>query len=288
MTDPAAPDTAAPDTAATTPGETTPAETGTVTRDTRRRRSRTVRSIRIAGISLLGLIAAAVIAFLVWTNITFAATEAGRAAAHADDRIAIRVDGDLVVMEPTGAPDPALQDQGLVFLAGAKVDPEAYVPTFRAAVAEGLTVVIVRPILNMAILEWRDFSTFTAAAPDVTTWAVGGHSQGGVRACTYAERDDVTGLVLLGSYCSLGDLSDRDDLSAISVTGSRDGLLKRDAADASRELMPAQTAYVELEGVNHAQFGDYGPQPGDRDADVSDADARAKVSAAILDFFTRA
>lgn len=266
---------------------TTPDDTGTTAPAERRRPSRTVRTIRIAGISLLGLIAAAVIAFLVWANITFSATEAGLAAARADDRIAIRVDGDLVVMEPTDDPSPELQDQGLVFLAGAKVDPEAYVPTFREAVAEGLTVVIVRPILNMAIIEWRDFSTFTAAAPDVTTWAVGGHSQGGVRACTYAERDDVTGLVLLGSYCSLGDLSDRDDLSAIAITGSRDGLLKRDAADASRELMPAQTEYVELDGVNHAQFGDYGPQPGDKDADVSDDEARAKISAAILDFFAR-
>lgn len=283
MTDPAAPDTAA-----TTPAESAPADTNAAPPEARRRPSRTVRTIRIAGVSLLGLIAAAVIAFLVWTNITFAATEAGLAAARADDRIAIRVDGDLVVMEPTGTPDPALEGQGLVFLAGAKVDPEAYVPTFREAAAEGLTVVIVRPILNMAILEWRDFSTFTAAAPDVTTWAVGGHSQGGVRACTYAERDDVTGLVLLGSYCSLGDLSDRDDLSAVAITGSRDGLLKRDAADASRELMPAQTEYIELDGVNHAQFGDYGPQPGDKDADVSDDEARAKISAAILDFFTRA
>ncbi len=252
------------------------------------RRRRTIRVIRIAGVSLLGVIAAAVVGILIWANQTFAPAQAGWNAALADDRITVRDDGDIVVLTPSDEAQPTIDDQGLVFLAGAKVDPQAYASTFRDLTAEGVTVVIVRPVLNLAIIEWRDLAQFTAEAPDVSTWAVGGHSQGGVRACSYAEDESVSALVLLGSYCALGDLSGRDDLSAISVTGSRDGLLRAEDAAEARALMPADSTFVELDGVNHAQFGDYGVQPGDLEARVSDDEARSAISAALIAFFERA
>lgn len=90
-------------------------------------------------------------------------------------------------------------------------------------------------------------------------------------------------LVLLASYCSLGDLSGRDDLAALSITGSRDGVLREDAALDARDLLPSDATYVELEGVNHAQFGDYGAQPGDDEAAISDVAAHAEIAATIVD-----
>ncbi len=254
-----------------------------------RRRRRAARVLRIVGIGLVGILVVVIGAVLIWANQTFAATETGWDAARADTRITVRDDGDRVVLEPvggaSGAASAPLGGHGLVFLAGAKVDPHAYASTFRDLAAEGVTVVVVRPILNLAIIEWRDLSEFTGAAPDVTTWAVGGHSQGGVKACSYAADPDVSALVLLGSYCALDDLSERADLSVISVTGSRDGLLREEDAAGARSLLPADAAFVELVGVNHAQFGDYGDQPGDREAEVTDDAARAAISAALVDFF---
>lgn len=249
---------------------------------TRPRRSRARRVIRIAGFSVLGLIAAAIVVFLVWTNITYPAAPEGLAAAEADERISIDGDGNVVVMSPAGGDS----GQGLVFLAGAKVEPTAYVSTFRELAADGVTVVIVRPILNLAIIEWRDLSDFTAAAPDVTEWAVGGHSAGGVKACSYAEDPAVTALVLFASYCAFGDLSGRDDLSAISITGTRDGVLSIESFEDARTLMPDDTLYVELDGVNHAQFGDYGDQPGDSPSTISNEEARTLISDALIEFFS--
>ncbi|TQJ30743.1 alpha/beta hydrolase [Microbacterium sp. SLBN-146] len=247
----------------------------------RRRRSRARRVIRIAGFSILGLIAAAIVTFLVWTNITYPAAPDGLAAAETDDRISLGGDDNLVVMSPAGGES----EQGLVFLAGAKVEPKAYVSTFRDLAAAGVTVVIVRPILNLAIIEWRDLSEFTAAAPEVEAWAVGGHSAGGVKACSYAEDAAVTALVLFASYCAFGDLSGRDDLSALSITGTRDGVLSLDSFEDARSLMPPDTIYVELDGVNHAQFGDYGDQPGDSPSTISNDEAHALISDALIEFF---
>lgn len=246
-----------------------------------RRRSRARRVVLIAGFSVLGLLAASIVTFLVWTNITYPAAPEGLASAEADERISIGGDENVVVVSPAGRES----EQGLVFLAGAKVEPTAYVSTFRELAAAGVTVVVVRPILNLAIIEWRDLSEFTAVAPEVTDWAVGGHSAGGVKACSYAEDPAVTALVLFASYCAFGDLSARDDLSALSITGTRDGVLSRESFEDARALMPPDTIYLELDGVNHAQFGDYGDQPGDSPRTISDDEAHALISDALVGFF---
>ncbi|SDH23333.1 alpha/beta hydrolase [Agrococcus jejuensis] len=246
----------------------------------RRRRRRVVR---IVGIAVAGVLVLAIVGGLVWAGTPYRAEAAGLAAAEADARITVADEGDVVVLSPAAEASTTLEGQGIVFFAGARVDAAAYVATFRDVAAAGATVVLVRPILNLAIVELRPLSTFTDAVPGVESWSVGGHSMGGVRACTYAEDDAVQALVLLASYCSLGDLSGRDDLTVLSITGSRDGVLRQDAADEARDLLPDDAVFVELEGVNHAQFGDYGAQPGDDEATVAGDEAHAEIAATIVD-----
>ena len=241
-----------------------------------RRRAR--RVLRIVGLALVGVLALGTGALLIWANDTFVADPAALAAVTDDPRIDLERRDGVVVMTPTGESDGV----GLVFLAGAKVDADAYAATFREVVARGTTVVVVQPFLNLAILERRPLSAFTEEAPDVESWAVGGHSMGGVKACTYAESEGVDALVLLASYCSLGDLSARADLIALSVSGTADGLVSLADLDDSMPLMPADTARVRLDGVSHAQFGAYGDQPGDGTPSVSDDEARRLIDEALL------
>jgi hypothetical protein len=54
--------------------------------------------------------------------------------------------------------------------------------------------------------------------------------------------------------------------------------------DASRALLPADTTWVVIEGGNHAQFGDYGSQPGDNPATISAADQQTQVVMATVVF----
>ncbi len=245
-------------------------------RPPRRRRGR--RVLRVVGLTLVALLVLGTGAFLIWANDTFAADPAALAAVTDDPRVDLERRDGVVVLTPAGESDGV----GLVFLAGAKVDADAYAATFHEVVARGTTVVIVQPFLNLAILERRPLSAFTDEAPDVRTWAVGGHSMGGVKACTWAEDDAVDALVLLASYCSLGDLSDRTDLVALSVSGTADGLVSLGDLDDSMPLMPPETTRVRLDGVSHAQFGAYGEQPGDGTPSVSDDEARTLIDEALL------
>lgn len=258
-----------------TPGEHGGAGTATSAKPRRRR-----RGLKIALASVLAVLVVAVGAFLYWANDTYTAEPAGLAAVQEDPRVDVDDQGDVVVLRPTGESD----GRGLVFLSGAKVDPQAYAATFQEVAAEGTTVVIVKPFLNLAILERRPLDAFTDLAPDVDSWAVGGHSMGGVKACSYAESGDVDALVLLASYCSGDALADRTDLDVISVSGTQDGLATPEKIDDSLADLPAATTVVRIDGASHAQFGDYGLQPGDGTPTISDDAARESISEALVPF----
>ncbi|MCS5735345.1 alpha/beta hydrolase [Herbiconiux daphne] len=238
--------------------------------------------LRVAAVAVAAALVASVSAFLVYANITYPATLEPVQQVAADDAIDVDWSYGSVVMTPTPDAPVAADGTGLVFLAGAKVDPLAYAYKLSGLVEQGTTVVIVRPVLNFAIAEFRPLSDFTALAPDVTDWFVGGHSLGGVKACQYAADDEVTGLVLFASYCA-GDIRSLGK-PVLSISGSDDGLSTPAKIDASRADLPADTTFVEIEGANHARFGDYGLQPGDGTATISDPDMRAALTAALTPF----
>ncbi|UOR02750.1 alpha/beta hydrolase [Leucobacter allii] len=244
--------------------------------------SRRPRSLRIAawiGIALGALVLVAIAAFLVWAGVGRMDADPAAVAALEDDPAvtATHADGAWVVA-PATEPDGT----GLVFLPGAKVDAAAYAPTFRELAAEGTTVVIPDLPLRFAILETRGIDDFTAYAPDVERWAVGGHSLGGVRACQLAADDPDVALLLLASYCAV-DLAD-SGVPVLSISGSADGLSTPEKIDGAAELLPATAEFVELAGANHAAFGWYGAQPGDGDATTSRADVAAEVSRLVHAF----
>ena len=242
-------------------------------------------ALRVTAVAVVAALVASVSGFLIYAETTYAATPAPVQAIADDPAIAVEWTYDHVVMTPS---DPAAQNgAGLVFLAGAKVDPLAYASKLSGLVDDGTTVVIVRPVLNFAIFEFRPFSDFTALAPasaGVTDWFVGGHSLGGVKACQYAADADAgaRGLVLLGSYCA----GDESGLAkpVLSVSASNDGLSTPEKIDASKPDLPADTVYVVLDGATHAQFGDYGLQPGDGTSTVDDTTVRRELAAALTAF----
>lgn len=244
------------------------------------RRRRVRRVLVTVALALIGLLVVAVAVFLVWADDTYPAAPEGLAAVQEDPRVRLDDRGDVVVLRPAGEGDGS----GLVFLAGAKVEPQAYAATFQEVAAQGTTVVLVEPFLHLALLERRPFEAFTALAPEVDAWAVGGHSMGGVRACTYAESEGVRALVLLASYCSLGDLSGRSDLAALTVTGTQDGLVDEESIAASLSLMPPGAERVSVDGASHAQFGDYGAQRGDGTPTISDDAARERLTDVLVPF----
>ena len=219
------------------------------------------------------------VAFLFYANMVMRGERAQAVKAWTDPAVAVADLDNAIVLSPTGSANGV----GLVFIPGAKVDPFAYLYKLSGIVEQGTTVVITKPTLNLAFFDQRPLADFTADAPAIDTWYVGGHSLGGVRACQLADSPDVTGLVLFGSYCA-NDLSDTS-LAVLSISGSNDGLSTPATIAAAKHELPADAAFTEIEGANHAAFGDYGVQPGDGTATITSAQARDEITAALASFF---
>lgn len=244
------------------------------------RAPRTWRVIRIALLCLAAIVVVAVVGFLVWANTGVMQAERGPlAAVRADPAISVVDHGNDVVMAPTGG----ASGTGLVFIPGAKVDPNAYLYKLSGVVKKtGLTVVITKPILNLAFFDPRPLTAFTNDTHGITAWYVGGHSLGGVRACQYAAQPDVHGLILFGSYCA-NDLA-HDRLQVLSLSGSEDGLSTPHKVRQAAHLLPPNTTFHQIDGANHARFGDYGIQPGDGTATISSQAVQKIITREIAQF----
>ena len=172
-----------------------------------------------------------------------------------------------LVFRPLSSPVKA----GLAFYPGARVPPEAYAYLGKSLARAGyLTVVLALP-LNFAVFSPSMAQRAIDAYPDLKVWAVGGHSLGGAMAASYCmgKPGKVAGLLLLASYP--GGKADLSALSlrVLSISASNDGLATPAKLQAARHLLPPGARFVELAGGNHAQFGDYGVQPGDGTATLS-------------------
>jgi len=236
------------------------------------------RPLRLVLLVLGALLAVAVLGFLVWSSIVSGPDEEALERVRADTGVSVERTDSAIVMTPTGDSS----GEGLVFVPGAKVDAASYEATLAPLVEEGTTVVITRPILNLAFFDLRSLESFTDQAEGVDEWFVGGHSLGGVKACQWAEGDDVAGLVLLGSYCA-NDLSG-SGTAVLSVSGSEDGLSTPEKVAAARDLLPDSALVVEIEGANHAAFGWYGAQAGDGTATIGHEESDAQLAAALTAF----
>lgn len=173
---------------------------------------------------------------------------------------------------------------GFIFYPGGRVLPDAYTPYARAIAEAGYYVALIPMPLNLAVFNANAAFSVIDARPEIEHWVIGGHSLGGAMAGQFVDGnpDAVDGIVILASYPN-GDLSDQPDIVTASIYGSEDGLATVADTEANADNLPANTTFVRIEGGNHAQFGDYGPQAGDGEATISRAEQQAIAVAATLD-----
>ena len=236
----------------------------------------------IGVVAFVVVVVLVVIGVLVWANIVMQGDRARAIEVWTNDAVAVTSTEHSVVMVPAGV----ASGTGLVFIPGAKVDPYAYMYKLSEIVERtGATIVITKPTLNLAFFDQRPLTAFTSDVPGVDRWFVGGHSLGGVRACMLADDPDVAGLVLFGSYCA-NDLSG-SGLETLSIGGSLDGLSTPQKIADARGMLPPDAVMVEVGGLNHAGFGDYGRQPGDNPAGLTDRRERDGITDALALVLTR-
>ena len=203
---------------------------------------------------------------------------AAEAALESDARVRVNREPWLV-FEPVSSEFT----RGFILYPGGRVAPEAYAPLARTLAEQGTLAVITPMPLNFAIFNPAAADAVIDAYPQVSVWLIGGHSLGGVMAARYAHDNPerVAGLVLLAAYPEAHiDLSGRE-LAVATIYGDRDGLVSLDEIAGSLALLPAAARTVLIAGGNHAQFGFYGAQDGDRPAGIGREEQQAQVQAAI-------
>lgn len=154
---------------------------------------------------------------------------------------------------------------GLIFYPGAKVDEAAYAPIMDALAEDGICCVVVKMPYHMAIFDMNAATDVRKNFSDVKQWYIGGHSMGGAMAADYAagHEDELAGLILLAAYPT----KELAELPVLSVYGSEDGVLNlkkyQDDIANAKNLTERM-----IEGGNHAGFGNYGEQKGDKTAEI--------------------
>ena len=216
---------------------------------------------------LLAVVLLALVGFTIWAYTPLGPMPEAIAALQSDAQVQVET-SPWLTFTPVGTQPTT----GFVFYPGGRVDPRSYAPATRAIAEQGYLVTIVPMPFNLAVFGANRADDVLAAHPEIANWAIGGHSLGGSMAVKYLfdHPQTLDGLDLWASYpAGNNSLADRDDLAVVSISGTLDGLATPADIEASRPLLPASTRWVPIEGGNHAQFGWYGPQPGDGTATIS-------------------
>ena len=183
----------------------------------------------------------------------------------------IRQEGNLTILTPDEENDTKT---GLIFYPGGKVEDTAYLPLLERLRVGGVTVVLVKMPFNLAVFDIRAADTVYEALPAVSRWYLGGHSLGGAMASSFVKGNEerLSGLILLGAY----PVND-SPIPTLCIYGSEDIQLDKTKLETVANVL-------KIDGGNHAQFGNYGPQEGDGTASISREVQQSSAAVAMLQF----
>jgi pimeloyl-ACP methyl ester carboxylesterase len=231
---------------------------------------------------LLGLLAVAVLAalgFVVWAETPLGPAPEALSALESDSQVTVTIN-DFITFRPSNMQ----RTTGFIFYPGGHVDYRSYAVPLREIAAQGYLVILLPVRLNLAFFDINAADPVFAAYPEIKHWAVGGHSLGGVAAGLYAKDHlgQLDGIIFWASYPADDSLKNAN-LKVFSIYGTNDmaGMQKFKETSA---LLPTETQFVVMDGGNHAQFGDYGPQPGDKVATISRTEQQKQIVEATIKF----
>ena len=181
----------------------------------------------------------------------------------------------------------------LIFYPGAGVQPKSYTTMLYGLKNEFRHILITKFPANLAVLEptkgnkitdqfKKDFNVENSYIQQFDI-VLAGHSLGGAMLSEYYKNSDyknqITGVIFMGAYPA--DYSiDQKKVRALFVYGSQDGLIKTEKLNDSKRLWPTST-FTEKPGMNHAQWGEYGKQNGDKDSLIDYVTIQEQVSQII-------
>ena len=237
-----------------------------------------MKIIKRIALGLVLVVALIVVGFVAWAETPLGPSPEAITALQSDANVTVTTDNFITFQPVNLKPSTAF-----IFYPGGRVDYRSYAAPLRAIAEQGYLVVLLPVRLNLAFFDINAAEPVFEKYPEITHWAVGGHSLGGVASALFAkDHPQVEGLVFWASYPADDSLKN-SSLKMISIYGTED-MAGMGKFDETRLLLTADAQYVVIDGGNHAQFGDYGPQPGDNAALISRSDQQAQVTQATSDF----
>jgi pimeloyl-ACP methyl ester carboxylesterase len=191
---------------------------------------------------------------------------------------------------------------GIIFYPGAGVTAESYNSWLEDLAEEGYLTISTKMPLNLAVLDVNAALRIQNKFPNIDTWILGGHSLGGAMSIELTKKNltnnKFQGLVLLAAYPSATTNISSWNGQVLSLSGANDLVTTPDEIEEGKPRLPAGSTvtavhqftatagsiYYEIEGGNHAQFGNYGPQTGDGTATISATAQQDEVVHAIQTF----
>ena len=231
--------------------------------------SRRKKCLVAGGVVLLVLAILAGV-FFCYVSDYYRAEDAALAVLEQDSGITVQ--DNLTILSPAAPTDTAM-----IFYPGAKVEAEAYLPLLDQIRQTGITCILVHMPFHMAIFDANAAEDVIDQFPAFQHWYIAGHSMGGAMASQFASDhpDQIDGLILMGAYL----YGDYPAEKTLTIYGSLNQSVE-DQIDYTENI-------VEIEGGNHAQFGNYGPQKGDPPATISAEEQQKQTVAAIEAFLAQ-
>ena len=172
--------------------------------------------------------------------------------------------------------DGPSETDALVFYPGGKVEETAYASLLSLLAENGIDVCLVKMPFHLAIFR-ANAAERVMKEHSFEKWYIGGHSLGGAMAAAFAQKHDLDGVVLLAAY-PIGPVEE----PMLLLYGSEDGVLNRERLSAAAECGSVEEHV--LDGGNHAQFGNYGPQKGDGSPAITAEEQQNETARLILEW----
>ena len=205
-----------------------------------------------------------VIGFFIWLSNGYSLEENDMKYLQSNSKVEVTFDGNYTYFTPKNV--NALK--GFIFYPGERVDSSSYAKLCNNIASYGYKVIAVDMPFNYANFGKNKATKVIEDNPQITKWVIGGDSIGGTVACEYAANNkNIDGIVLISSY-------PRENISelgfkVLSIWGSKDNVVDYKMLINSKEQLPKDTKYIEIEGANHSQFANYGKHIGDEEALIS-------------------
>lgn len=245
------------------------------------RHQKKTRKVKLILITVLGLIVVLVGTFFGYVSDFYDADETAYAFLENTEEV------QFVGQDPIHFAPAESSDVGIIFYPGGKVDEVAYTPLIQPLAEMGYNTFIPEMPFHLAVFDVDAADAIIENNPEINHWYVGGHSLGAAMAASYAANnlDKVEGLIILAGY-STADLS-QSSLPVLALYGSKDKVMDAEKVAEYRSNLPANTIEETILGGNHAQFGRYGEQDGDGQAEISIEEQLNNTITSIHEFISQ-